>query len=68
MIYPRKLYLEMGDHDNIFDYQNTLKSFEDLKRVYGDTLDSWAKLTIFDGDHEFYQNDEDIVSLIHDIM
>lgn len=68
MIYPRKLYLEMGDHDNIFDYKNTLSSFADMKRVYGDRIDSWAKLKIYDGDHEFYKNDEDIVSFIQDIM
>ncbi len=68
LIYPRKLYLEMGDHDNIFDYKNTLASFEDIKQVYGDAVDSWAKLRIFDGDHEFYRNDEDILSFIQDIM
>ena len=68
LIYPRKLYLQMGDHDNIFDYKNTLESFEDMKRVYGDGIDSWAKLRIFDGDHEFYRNDEDIISFIQDIM
>jgi len=68
MIYPRKLYLEMGDHDSIFDYKNTLASFEDIKRIYGDSVNSWAKLTIFDGDHEFYRSDEDIISLIQDIM
>lgn len=68
LIYPRKLYLEMGDHDNIFDYKNTLASFEDIKRVCGGAVDSWAKLTIFDGDHEFYRNDEDIISFVKDIM
>lgn len=67
MICPRKLYLAMGDHDNIFDYKNTLASFEDMKRVYGDKIDSWAKLTIFDGNHEFYRSDEDIISLIQDL-
>ena len=60
LVYPRKLWIGMGNNDNLFDYQYTVSSFERLKKLCGSVGCDWVQLLIFDGTHEFFRDDEPI--------
>lgn len=64
LVYPRNLHLEMGDHDELFNYKHTLESFEFLKEHCKDVGTDWVDLVIFDGSHEFFKNDEPVINLV----
>ena len=64
LVYPRKLYIQMGSRDELFDYRNTVASFEEAKAL---SRDEWMQLHIYDGNHEFCKDDEPIQALIGDL-
>ncbi len=66
LIYPRRIWIEMGDSDPLFDKGNTKTEFDRIKKAAdkaGVSMD-WAELVIFEGDHEFCKDD----APIEDIM
>ncbi len=60
LVHPRKLFLEMGNEDNLFDYQKSMKEYQRLCRMCGNDTEDWLEFTVFDGNHEFYQEDRRI--------
>ena len=64
--YPRKLYISVGDKDELFKVKNGKNSFERLLK-YCDNKTDWVKFTVFDGWHEFIKDDNDIESLVKDL-
>lgn len=67
LVYPRRLCLEIGTKDELFDYKNGLESFEKVKKMCGKHGTDWVSLIVFDGDHEFCKDDEPIERLVKDI-
>lgn len=70
LCYPRRLCIQMGDKDNLFDYKLTESSFASviaLAEESGIPTD-WLDLIIFDGVHEFYKDDQPIIRLVNDLM
>ncbi len=68
LIYPRRLCLQMGNQDELFDYKESLKSFETIKTICKDVGTDWIRLMVFDGTHEFCKDDSPIEQLIDDLM
>lgn len=64
LVHPRKLFLEMGNQDNHFDYQKSIKEYERILEICGGSTGDWLEFTIFDGEHEFYKEDYHIQKLI----
>ncbi len=67
LVYPRRLSLQIGSKDALFDYRYGEKSFERLKSMCQEVGTDWVELIVFDGTHEFYKGDEAIKRLIDDI-
>lgn len=60
LVHPRKLFLEMGNEDNLFDYQKSIAEYERLRRICGNDTEDWLEFTVFNGNHEFYKEDKHI--------
>lgn len=54
LIYPRDFYILMGDRDPLFDYRNTVASYEEARAL---GPGEWLHLHIYDGNHEFCKDD-----------
>lgn len=67
LVYPRKLYISMGNRDEGFDYKDTIEQFERLKKLSERVGIDWAKLMVFDGPHEVPHSDEFIKALVDDL-
>ena len=67
LIYPRKLYVEIGNRDDLFDYKSGVASFGKLKSLCEKVGTEWVTFKVFDGTHEFCKDDEPIQKLIDDI-
>lgn len=67
LIYPRKLYIEIGNKDELFDYKYGIESFEKLKKMCKKIGTEWVDFKVFSGTHEFYHADEHIQKLVNDI-
>lgn len=65
--YPRRLCLQMGNDDELFDYKESLASFERIKELAHDVGTDWIDLIVFDGKHEFYKEDAPIERLVNDL-
>ena len=67
LVYPRRISLQMGDHDELFDYKHSIASFEKIKELAASVGTDWVELICFDGKHEFYKDDLPIETLIKDL-
>ena len=67
LVYPRRICLQMGDKDQLFDAEYSKESFERIKEICKDVGTDWTELIVFDGKHEFYKDDAPIDKLISDI-
>lgn len=67
LIYPRKLYIQVGDRDELFNYKYSVESFEKLKTMCKQVGTEWIDFKVFDGTHEFCLDDEPIQKLVKDI-
>lgn len=67
LVYPRKLCIELGTHDELFDYTGGVESFEKVQKLCIDVGTDWINLHIFEGEHEFCKDDDPIKKLIEDI-
>ena len=67
LVYPRKLCIEIGDHDSLFDAKFSVESFKRIKEIFHDRELSWLDFIVFNGDHEFHKDDAPIERLINDL-
>lgn len=67
LVYPRKLCIEIGNKDELFDYTHGIQSFEKIKNLAKEVGTDWIDLIVFEGIHEFCKNDAPIKRLIDDI-
>ena len=67
--YPRRLCVQMGNNDNLFDYKFTESSFASVKALAEEQgiPSDWLDLMIFEGTHEFCKDDAPIERLISDL-
>ena len=66
LVYPRNLYIAVGERDDLFDYRFAVESFEKLKKICGDASD-WLVFQTFDGIHEFLRDDGLVERMISDL-
>ena len=62
MVYPRRICLQMGNRDELFDSEKSRRVFETIP-CKGD----WIELIVFDGKHEFYRDDAPLIRLAKDL-
>ena len=67
LVYPRKLCIEIGKKDPLFDVEYGIKSFEKLTKMSKNVGTDWLNFIVFDGEHEFCLDDKPIEDLIKDI-
>lgn len=65
LIYPRKLCIELGEKDDLFDCQSGLLEFERLRNRCKEVGTDWLDLVVYDGIHEFCKEDEPLIQLVH---
>lgn len=69
LIYPRKLCVQLGKEDDLFNYEMGEKEFARLQNfsnnIYGNT--DWLSFVGFDGNHMFCNDDKPIEKLVEDI-
>ena len=68
LVYPRSIYIAMGNEDQLFDHKYSIESFERLKEMCQDVGTDWINFEVFDGNHEFIKHDEPIQKLADDLM
>ena len=64
LVYPRRLWLQMGTNDNLFDYKVSRESFRRLEAMAKEVGTDWVTYTEFDGVHEFCRDDAPLDELI----
>ncbi|MBQ9964347.1 MAG: hypothetical protein IJP14_04425 [Clostridia bacterium] len=67
LVYPRRLCLEIADHDELFDYRRGEQSFAEIQSRCQTVGTDWIDLIVFDGNHEFCKDDAPIERLIRDL-
>ncbi len=69
LCYPRRLCIQMGDKDQLFDYNYTENSFLQVKKLAAEqgVPTDWLDLIIFSGTHEFCKDDASIICLVNDL-
>lgn len=54
LVYPRKLCLECGTQDELFDVRWAKNEMENLRKLCSEVGDDWLDCIVFEGNHEFY--------------
>lgn len=67
LVYPRRLCLEIADHDELFVCENGIRAFEKVQQYCAEVGTDWVDLIVFDGVHEFCRDDRPIERLIADL-
>ena len=70
LCYPRRLCVEMGDHDELFAAKHTHAATDEVKaycRHAGIDPDTWFECIVFDGIHEYGRMEDPIKRLIRDL-
>ena len=67
LVYPRKLCIELGTNDEVFDFENGIKSFKRLLELCQNVGTDWLSFLEFSGTHEFCKDDNPIEALVKDI-
>ena len=65
LVYPRRLAIEVGDNDELFEPESAALEFERLKRYYGKDTDK-LHFHIFNGVHEFCPDGDEAIDWILD--
>ena len=68
LVYPRRLWLGVGNDDELFEAKYAEESFTKLRALCKTVGTDWVSLTVFDGKHEFYRDDVPIMQLIQDLQ
>ena len=69
LVYPRKLRIQMGDKDNLFDYRVSEESYQKILKLAkrsGVSTD-WIEYLTFDGYHEFIRDDRIISDFVKEL-
>ena len=64
LVYPRKLCIQIGKNDPLFDAKYGYESYESLCEMCKDVGTEWVNFMPFDGDHEFCKDDAPIEDMI----
>lgn len=64
LIYPRKLCIELGNRDDLFDIKTALSAYETLQNLCSEVGTDWLNLVVFDGIHEFCKEEEPLKKLV----
>jgi dienelactone hydrolase len=67
LVYPRKLCIEIGTRDELFDAAHGIRSYEKLMKLSEEVGTDWLTFIPFDGTHEFCKDNEPIACLVRDI-
>ncbi len=67
LVYPRKLCIQIGTKDELFNHEYGVKSYERLCKLCKDVGTDWVDFICFEGTHEFCKDDRPIERLIHDL-
>lgn len=67
LICPRKLYLLMGDRDELFGKDLFYDEIDNLEKIFKNSDKSWYKYSVFNGGHEFFADKDMIKDLINDL-
>ena len=69
LVWPRRITLNIGTSDALFDWKIGVESFDRLKAMCADAgVDTdWAELVLFDAPHEFNRDDAPIDRVINDL-
>ncbi len=65
LIYPRKLWIELGNRDDLFDIKSGLSAYEKLEKLCETAGHEWLNLVVFDGIHEFCKDTEPLKQLVN---
>ena len=68
LVYPRKLCIEIGTKDALFDVKHGMDAFETLTELCKDVGTEWLTFIPFDGTHDFCHNDEPITEMVKDLL
>lgn len=63
LVYPRKLCIEIGTKDDIFDVTSGIQSIDRLKELCKDVGTDWLNCIVFEGAHEFHKDDAPLDAL-----
>ena len=67
LVYPRKLCIEIGTNDQLFDVTYGVKSYERVLELCKDVGTDWVSFITFEGTHEFHKDDAPIKALVEEI-
>lgn len=67
LVYPRRLWIRVGDADELFDSGSAAESFERMKALCRKVGTEWVDFTVFKGKHEFFADDGPIEGLIQSL-
>ena len=67
LIYPRKLWIQMGDEDWLYKNTRTEEAYEELVKGCEEVGTDWVKYLIFHGVHEYAWDDGPIAGLVEEL-
>lgn len=67
LVYPRKICIQIGNKDELFDYTYGVESFERVNEICEAVGTQWIDFIVFDGIHEFCKDDKPILRLINEL-
>jgi len=67
LVYPRKIYLTIGNQDPLFDASGSVREFERIQKVCEHWKD-WCSLTVFEGVHEFCKDNKLLEMVMRDLQ
>ena len=66
LIFPRKLWIQVADNDELFHVSSAKKEFERLEKYYAD-MPAQLHLEVFHGVHEFSKSDAGIDFVVREL-
>ena len=67
LVYPRKLCIEVGRQDELFDIERARAEIERLKEMSRKVNAGWLEIREFEGKHEFCRDEEPLKQLVDEI-
>lgn len=64
LVYPRRIHLQMGTGDTLFDAAFSRESFERIREICTEVGTDWVRLELFEGVHEFSRDDQAIADIV----
>jgi len=67
LVYPRKLWLRIGDKDSLFACESGKESFSRLRNLCKDVGTDWVDMAVFEGTHEFFKEDAPLAAMVKEL-